>query len=374
MNQFLLKAIFFSIITLGFVSCSSDDDEPWIEPEVTTTGVYILNSGKMGDDNANLGYYDLSKNVDTKNIFTNQNSQPLGDSGQDMVIYGSKMYISVTGSNKIYITDLKAKLLKYSNGASAIIDPKNDKNEPEGPRFLAADGGKVYVSLKTGYVARIDTATLTIDKKVKVGSYPEQIIATNNKLYVANSGYGYDNTVSVIDLNSFTETKKIDVVVNPNFLVKDNNNNIYVLSWGRTWGGANIKSSLQKLNATSEEVTALGTDIATKMAMNRSKDKIYIINEVYDSNWNLTINLSYYDLKTNKHVKTSFVTATGNIDLSKAYSISVDPVNGNIYIGTSDFSNTGDMYIFSENGTFISKFDTGGLNPMGAYFVNGTSK
>lgn len=374
MNQFLLKAIFFSIITLGGVSCSSDDDEPWVEPEVTTTGVYILNSGKMGDDNANLGYYNLSTNVYTKNVFTNQNSQPLGDSGQDMVIYGSKMYISVTGSNKIYITDLKGKLLKYSNGTSAIIDPKNDKNEPEGPRFLAADGGKVYASLKTGYVARIDTATLTIDKKVKVGSYPEQIIAANNRLYVANSGYGYDNTVSVIDLNNFTETKKIDVVVNPNFLVKDNNNNIYVLSWGRTWGGANIKSSLQRLNATSEEVTSLGTDIATKMAMNRSKDKIYIINEVYDSNWNLTINLSYYDLKTNKHVETSFVTATSNVDLSKAYSISIDPVNGNIYIGTSDFSNTGDMYIFSENGTFISKLDTGGLNPMGAYFVSGMSK
>ena len=49
--------------------------------------------------------------------------------------------------------------------------------------------------------------------------------------------------------------------------------------------------------------------------------------------------------------------------------MSSDPVTGNVYIGTSDYTNTGDMFIFSPEGKLIDQLALSGLNPMGAYFL-----
>ena len=48
MKKILLKGILFSALMFSFMSCSdSEKDEPWVEPEYATTGVYVLNSGSM---------------------------------------------------------------------------------------------------------------------------------------------------------------------------------------------------------------------------------------------------------------------------------------------------------------------------------------
>ena len=87
---------------------------------------------------------------------------------------------------------------------------------------MVSEGGKVYISYYNGYVARLDTASLEVEAKVKVGRNPEQLAVSSNKLFVSNSGgmdysteVGYDKTVSVVDLSTFTEIKKLDVVLNP---------------------------------------------------------------------------------------------------------------------------------------------------------------
>ena len=55
--------------------------------------------------------------------------------------------------------------------------------------------------------------------------------------------------------------------------------------------------------------------------------------------------------------------------MDKTYCMSSDPVTNNVYIGTSDYTNTGDMYIFTSEGKLINKLVLSGLNPMGAYFI-----
>lgn len=370
MRKFLLYGVLTSMLALGFASCSSDDDdEPWTEPVVVTEGVYILNSGSSSAKiNSTLGYYNPETKSYTKNVFDNQNSMTIGNTGNDMVIYGSKMYILTTVSNKIYITDLKGKLLKYSDGKTdAIISPMNG-TEPAEPRYGTAHGGKVYISTKAGFIARIDTTSMAIDKTVKVGPNPEQMTVVNNKLYVTNSGYGSGNTVSVVDLSTFTELKKIDVALNPTPIISDKQGNIYIVSWGNY---TTIKSSLQKLDTKTDKVTEIGSGIASKIILNKDENKLLIINEVYDESWNQSRSFAYYDLNTNKLTEEPFVTIPSNVDLSNMFSLSVDPVNGDIYIGTSNYSTNGDMHVFSADGTYKDKFDTGGINPVGAYFVAG---
>lgn len=46
----------------------------------------------------------------------------------------------------------------------------------------------------------------------------------------------------------------------------------------------------------------------------------------------------------------------------------IDPYTGDIYIGTSDYTNTGDVYRFSRNGKLIKKFGSGGISPNNAVF------
>lgn len=69
-----------------------------------------------------------------------------------------------------------------------------------------------------------------------MGYQPEEMVIVGNKLYVANSGGyrvpNYDNTVSVIDLETFKETKKITVAINLHRMRVDQNGLIYVTSRG----------------------------------------------------------------------------------------------------------------------------------------------
>lgn len=91
-------------------------------------------------------------------------------------------------------------------------------------RYIRFHDGKAYASsyvapvkfdqnARVGYVAEIDTTTLQVTRTVNVGYQPEELAIANNKVYVANSGGymfpNYDRTVSVIDLETFKEVKKL---------------------------------------------------------------------------------------------------------------------------------------------------------------------
>ena len=71
---------------------------------------------------------------------------------------------------------------------------------------------------EVGAVYKVDTLTMKVVDKVTVGYQPDELAVVHGKLYVANSGGyrnpNYDRTVSVIDLKTFKEERKIDVAIN----------------------------------------------------------------------------------------------------------------------------------------------------------------
>lgn len=352
--------LFLSLLLAGtgflFVGCSDDDNEPEI-PEITE-GVFVLNNGKQNANNSTLSYYDLATDKVAADVFQAKNGRKLGDMGQDMVIYGSKVYIAVYGSNTIEITDRSGKSIKQMTPADGV----------DNPRYMTAYEGKVYVTFYTGFVARIDTATMTIEKKVKVGRYPEQIVAVNGNLYVANSGgldynkpIGYDKTVSVINVNSFTETQKLEVVLNPNNLAVTENGDVYVISMG-DYSPAN-PNTLQRIDTKTNKVEKVeGVSNATVMAA--YKNTLYLVYKQWGS---ASADFIKYDAAAKKVVAQNFITDGTNPDGSM-YTVDVDPSTGNIYLSTSDYTVNGDMYIFSPAGKKLNKFEVG-INPMGAFFV-----
>lgn len=357
-KKYLLFAL-CSLMTVSFVSCDNDDDpKPDIPAETSTTGVYFLNSGKMYSNNATLDYYNPETKELTTKVFAAANGRGLGDTANDMVIYGSKMYIAVTESAIIEVTDLSGKSLK-------TISPKDESNVPQQPRMLTAAGGNVYVTLFDGHLACIDTTSMEIVKKVKVGPNPEGVCELNGKLYVANSG-GYnpvqDSTLSVVDVNTFEEVEKIVVTINPKTVQKDNEGNLYVLSMGNF---GDIGNELQRLNVSTGELKVLEAN--SQLASTLCNDKIYIYSAKQE-NWVVTdYDFKVYDIKNGKMEEKGFITDGTKVD--KTYCMSSDPVTGNVYIGTSDYTSTGDMFIFSSEGKLINQIALSGLNPMGAYFL-----
>lgn len=352
------------MMAMFFVACDNDDDptpEPIPDPESgKTAGLYILNSGKYKANNATLDYYDFETKTLTQKVFSTVNGRGLGDTANDMLVYGSKMYIAIDVSNTIEITDLDGKSLN-------TIAPKDESGQPQSPRYLAAYEGKVYVTLFDGHLACIDTTTMEITQKVKVGPNPYQVCLVGNKLYVANSG-GYnpvkDSTLSVVDPVTFTEEKKVVVGLNPQSVKADGQGNLYVLCAGNF---GDVKASVMQYNIDKGTSTALYSNDNLIISMN--SDTLYVISsESNESTGWVTANSKFitYDAKTSKEITDNFITDGTNVE--KPYCLNVDS-RGTIYVGTSDYTNTGDMFIFSSEGVLTGKIAVSGINPVKACFV-----
>lgn len=359
------KLFYLSVLgacmSVSFMACSDDNDNGGqggtTQEEVR--GVYIMNSGKWQSNNATLDYYDLeTKDLNTK-VFASVNGRGLGDTANDIMVYGSKMYIAISESNTIEITDLDAKSLK-------TISPKDDAGQPQSPRYLTSYGGKVYVTLFDGHLAEIDTTSMEITKKIPVGPNPYQVREVGGKLYVANSG-GYnpvqDSTLSVVDPVAFVEEKKIVVGLNPMYMGADSDGELYVVCSGNF---SNIKASIKRVDLKAETSTSIYTNDNIMMGM--ANDKLYVVQSENDANWQ-PVNTKFiaYDAKTDTEISDNFITDGTSVE--GVYSLNVNPADGNIYIGTSDYVSTGDMFIFSAEGKKIDQLAVSGINPMGVGFL-----
>ncbi len=207
--------------------------------------MYILCEGLWGYNNSVLTKFNLNDYTVVRDYFKQQNGVGLGDTANDMCVYGNKIYIAVATDKIIWVMDKDARVI--------------EKLETEGqPRYLATAGGKVYATYYNGEVARIDTAKLEVEATVPVGRNPEQLCVADNKLFVANSGGAdypnYDNTVSVIDIPSFTEIRKIEVATNPANILTADNGFVYLVSLGNY---GDVPNTLQCINPYTYEVENL---------------------------------------------------------------------------------------------------------------------
>ncbi|MDU1892200.1 MAG: hypothetical protein E6767_16070 [Dysgonomonas sp.] len=354
MKKYLLKVLLLSVFIVPFVSCSDDDDEPETGFTLPSTGIYVLNTGVMNANNAKLAFYDTEKGEVISDVFGKANDGlPLGDIAQDIAVYGSKVYTTVTNSNKLFVTDRGSKLQK-------TFSPLNESSQPLKPRSIATHKGKVYVSTEAGYVMRIDTTNMNMDM-VKVGAFSEEMTIVNEKLYVTNSRSN-SKIVSVVDLNNFTgQATEITVADNPSIINSDKYGNIYVIAWG-IWGST--PSTFCKINSTTNAVTEIGTDVASMMAV--LDDKVLLMKLDY-STTPASSTFLYYNIKTETLVNEPFI--TDGTTISAGYSLTVDQNTKNIYIGTGDSNNLGKMYLFSSDGKLKEQFSTEGYYPIKGTYI-----
>ena len=319
-------------------------------------GTYILNNGNWGDNDANIGIYDPSSKIYAANAFFAANNQKLGDLGQDVLVSGDDVYIAMNGSQTIWVTDPSLKIKAQVNA------------EAEGsrlsPRYLAAADGKIYVTYYEGYVGEISGSDYSV-RLCPVGPNPDGLAIAGDKLYVAASGGmsypTYNNTMSVVSLKSFIETSTFVVNVNPAKVeAASNGAYVYISSFGNY---ANALAKVQVYNVSTGTVSDLEYSSVSAIAKG-ANDVLYILCGGYDEFWNPLPGTVYkHDMATNKALGT-FV--TDSTTLQNAYSISVGR-DGYVYVGCSDYKNTGDIYVFTAEGKLHDNFDSCGMNPQKVY-------
>lgn len=214
MKKYLLGLAVLLMGTAVMTSCSDDNDGPETYLQVYSTGAYVVNSGNMYSKiESSLTAIDYASSTATQNVFKTANGRTLGNTANDGIVYGNKIYLAVDQSNTIEVIDKKTKQSIKQIKTTELLG----NAEGAHPRHIIAGGGNVYFTTYGGYVAAVDTTSFAPQKMWQVGNYPEGLVFGNHTLYVANSNYGAGGgNISCINLsNDNVETKNIEGVNNP---------------------------------------------------------------------------------------------------------------------------------------------------------------
>lgn len=229
MNRFSSFVLTAAVILTG--SCMNSKPPVGVLPEPGELGrLYILNEGVMGMGNSSIDFYDFADGTYVTDAFPAANPDVpfgLGDTGNDLAVYGGKLWAVMNGSDLVEVMD--ASTMEHIR---AIDVPAC--------RDIAFSGRYAYVTSwagnvsddgdRTGMVYRIDINRLSIAGTVEVGYQPEDIAVLDGKIYVANSGGmtdGYDNRLSIIDEESFSLEKTVEIAANICDIAPD--------AYGRLW-------------------------------------------------------------------------------------------------------------------------------------------
>ena len=360
------------VLPLFYASCDDMEDKPvtsTVEGQITETGtaeIYILSEGLFNLNNSSLTRYSFRTHQLKTNYFSTINKRGLGDTANDIALYGNKLYIVVNVSSTLEVVD-------FTTGQSIKQIPMRTENgSSRQPRHIAFHKDKAYVCSFDGTVARIDTTSLEIEATVKAGRNPESLCVQNEKLYVSNSGgldytegIGVDNTVSVIDLASFTEIKKITVGPNPGCILPDSENFVYVATHGKNIVEGDYH--LVKINSHTDEVERVFDEKVMNFAIQGNVGYLYNYNYQTED-----ASIKMFNLQTGETIREHFI--TDGTQIHTPYGIHINPYSGNIYITEAySYTVTGDVLCFNQNGQLQFRLNRIGLNPNTVVFSNSAS-
>lgn len=332
------------------------------EPRFTgVDGFYLLNEGNMGSNKSTLDYFDETTGTYIKNIYAERNPsvvKELGDVGNDLEIYGSKLYAVINCSHKVEVM--------RATDATRI-----SKIDIPNCRYAIGHGGYVYVSsyvspttdnpkAPRGAVYKVDTLSLSVVGRVEVGYQPEEMAVSNGKLYVANSGGyrapNYDRTVSVIDINNFVVVRDIDVAINLHRVKRDKHGMIYVTSRG---DNAEVGSRLFVIDPLIDEVVKEIDSPVSDMWIHGDSAYVYsaAINELTGKT---AISYSIINLQTHSVVDDAIIKDGTEVNIKMPHGIAVHPITGDIYITDArNYVSSGRIHCYSPKGVLLWSQKTG---------------
>lgn len=326
------------------------------DPDTSIRGFYLVNEGNMGSNKCTLDYFDYFTGLYARNFYAERNPnviKELGDVGNDIGIYGSKLYVVVNCSHKVEVLDSRT---------GTRLGQVNIPN----CRYVRFYRGKAYVSsyvgpvlidpdAPKGAVYEVDTTSLKVTRKVSVGYQPEEMEIVDDYMYVANSGGyrvpNYDNTVSVIQMVDFKQVQQIPVGINLHRLKKDRYNKLWVTSRGDYQSRPSRMYVMDKRRGYNQMIVTDTLPFGVSNMAIRG-DSLYF----YSTEWNNytqsnTITYGIVDVRTKQLVSDNFITDGTEKEITIPYGIAVHPETGDILVtDAKNYVSSGTLYCFDRLG------------------------
>ena len=384
MKKGYLYILYILAVALQLTACRTDDIIIYAEEEDTgietvpseVVGMYLLNEGNMGSNKCTLDYLDLSDSTIHyyRNIFAERNPsevKELGDVGNDIQIYGSRLWLVINCSNKVEVCRAKD---------AVKIGKVNIPN----CRYVTFDGGYAYVSSYVGPVStgsnaprgmvyKVDTLTLQKVDSVVVGYQPEEMVACRGKLYVANSGGynfpNYDSTISVVDLKTMREERQIDVALNLHHLRLDQHGQLWVSSRGDYNSlPANLFYLAPDASGQMQVAGAMNVEVSDMCLVG---DSLYYYGVGYnEATKQNTRSFGIVNVHQHQVVTQSLSDAPELQKMRMPYGIMVHPTNRDFYLmDAKNYVSSGELLHFHADGRFDYKVRTGDIPAHAAFLM-----
>ena len=183
-------------------------------------GVFIINEGNYGGGNGSVSYFDFTELKVYDHLFQKANDRVLGDVPQSMFIIDSLGFIVVNNSGKIEVVNMDN--FRSVNTITGLTSPRY---------FLPVSESNAYVSdLYSGSITQVCLDDFTVTKIIKTEMSTEQMIKIGNEVFVANWMGG--NKILVINPIIGEIIDSIEVIIEPNSMVMDKNQKLWVLCSG----------------------------------------------------------------------------------------------------------------------------------------------
>ncbi len=316
------------------------------------SAVFVLNQGNFGQGNSSLTAYYPDSNLTVNGLFKLANSRNLGDLGNDIAFNGSRAYMVINNSDKIEVIDPTTAL-----SVGTVYFPSG--TSPYRIAFYVPSNIAYVSDLYTNSVSVVNLATDAIISQdtISVGANPYGIACVNGKVFVANSGYGSGNTVSVIDAAKREVVKTITVGSGPTEVEVDENGDVWVACPGQPGDDGSIyviSSSTDSIIDSINTGMQIPSFTGHVLAIDTQNGAAYLI---ADSS------VVKLDVSTHRIVDRNLISGS-------FYALSVDEATGNVYVtDAKDYKTNGEVYIYNSGGQYTNRSFTAGINPDGIAFL-----
>jgi hypothetical protein len=357
----VLTAVIFTVI-----ACTKGDEQP---DTGYTSGVFISCEGAFTGGTGTVSFYNRTDSA-RSDIYSAENSgAKIGNILQSYNAFQNVGYLVVNNANKMITVDPKTFVTTGTYDTGFIL-PRYAIGVPP---VAAGDAGRLYVSCYgkggvDGSIKLFDLTSKKISRVIPTGKGTNKMIVVANRIWAVNDGgFDKDSTVVIINAGSLVSDtiveKRIKVGAAPKDIVADNNGNIWVLCAGYDFSAKQDQKASKLIQIRDEKVVATFDNLpsgAAGLALDNSKTTLYFVagNKVYSKD-----PLSFNTIPPSVYLD--------NAAFKSLYGIGVDPRTGYLYVADAlDYTSAGQVYVYDlTTKTLKTVLKSGiGIAPNGFYF------
>lgn len=364
-----MKRQLFNIFILGllltFVSCKESNPPTPLAPLTPNgnteiqeyniaKGLFVLNEGTFTYANSSLTFYDPEADTVENNLFYRVNLAPLGDVANSMMLDETGMYIVVNNSKYIYKVDPKT--MKYKAKLDGLTSPRH---------IMSINKNKAYVSDQesTGLWI-INPETMQKTGFVELGNTTERMVRVGDEVVVTNWSNYYqpetsNSTIQFVNIDSDLLVAEMEVAPEPNSIVMDKNNNIWVLCSGGYMPPC--EPALFCINPSSREIVKrfdyADGDYPSSLTIDDAKENIYFLNGGFGtlSLYKMSVDEDALPTQALVNSQQSAVNGQGRVFTNVIVSNDDD-----IYLtDVKDYVQNGEVLRYTSEGEFVTSFSAG---------------